>query len=449
MTTLTFYGGVGEIGGNKILLTDSKTRVFLDFGMNFEKEKRYYEPPYLQPRNEDHLLGLGILPPLKGLYKNDETEPSIDAVLLSHPHLDHYGYLKYLKDDIPIICGEATKTIIIAKELSGLSASGYQIANLTKSRGLEILKEFVTFRTNRPPSSPIVFNPVHVDHSVPGAYGLILETSRGNVVYTGDFRLHGPYYQMTEEFIAAAKESEPSALIIEGTNIVNAKISSEAEVKTKIIPVIEHTKGLAMAGFSINDIDRLRSFYEAAQATGRKLAISMKQAFLLHKLESDPHLSIFPLDDSNISIFVKEKKKLYLWEQEITNHYDNIIDASDVEKMQNELILTTSFYDMNELIAIKPISGSTYILSQSEPFNEEMEIDFEKMLNWLERFGVPQYHIHVSGHALPYQLKWAIEEINPEKVFLVHTEKPELYKRFLSDLNMAIVSPEEGKEYEV
>jgi len=449
MTTLTFYGGVGEIGGNKILLTDSKTRVFLDFGMNFEKEKRYYEPPYLQPRNEDHLLGLGILPPLKGLYKNDETEPSIDAVLLSHPHLDHYGYLKYLKDDIPIICGEATKTIIIAKELSGLSASGYQIANLTKSKGLEILKEFVTFRTNRPPSSPIVFNPVHVDHSVPGAYGLILETSRGNVVYTGDFRLHGPYYQMTEEFIAAAKESEPSALIIEGTNIVNAKISSEAEVKTKIIPVIEHTKGLAMAGFSINDIDRLRSFYEAAQATGRKLAISMKQAFLLHKLESDPHLSIFPLDDSNISIFVKEKKKLYLWEQEITNHYDNIIDASDVEKMQNELILTTSFYDMNELIAIKPISGSTYILSQSEPFNEEMEIDFEKMLNWLERFGVPQYHIHVSGHALPYQLKWAIEEINPEKVFLVHTEKPELYKRFLSDLNMAIVSPEEGKEYEV
>jgi ribonuclease J len=449
MTTLTFYGGVGEIGGNKILLTDRKTRVFLDFGMNFEKERRYYEPPYLQPRNENHLLGLGILPPLKGLYKNDETEPSIDAVLLSHPHLDHYGYLKYLKDDIPIICGEATKTIIIAKELSGLSASGYQIANLTKSRGLEILKEFVTFRTNRPHSSPIVFNPVHVDHSVPGAYGLILETSRGNVVYTGDFRLHGPYYQMTEEFIAAAKESEPSALIIEGTNIVNAKISSEAEVKTKIIPVIEHTKGLAMAGFSINDIDRLRSFYEAAQATGRKLAISMKQAFLLHELESDPHLSIFPLDDPNISIFVKEKKKLYLWEQEITNHYENIIDASDVEKMQDELILTTSFYDMNELIAIKPISGSTYILSQSEPFNEEMEIDFEKLLNWLERFGVPQYHIHVSGHALPHQLKWAIEEINPEKVFLVHTEKPELYKRFLSDLNMGIVSPEEGKEYEV
>ena len=206
MTSLTFYGGVGEIGGNKILLRDNETRVFLDFGMNFEKERRYYEPPYLQPRNENHLLGLGILPPLKGLYKNDESEPAIDAVLLSHPHLDHYGYLKYLKDAIPIICGEARKTIIIAKELSGLSTSGYQIANLTKSMGLEIFKEFVTFRTNRPPPSPIAFNPIHVDHSVPGAYGLIMETSGGGVFYTGDFRLRGPYHEMTEEFIATANE---------------------------------------------------------------------------------------------------------------------------------------------------------------------------------------------------------------------------------------------------
>jgi hypothetical protein len=28
-------------------------------------------------------LGLGILPPLKGLYKSDENEPSIDAILVN------------------------------------------------------------------------------------------------------------------------------------------------------------------------------------------------------------------------------------------------------------------------------------------------------------------------------------------------------------------------------
>ena len=35
MTSLTFYGGVNEIGGNKILLEDKDTKVFLDFGLSF------------------------------------------------------------------------------------------------------------------------------------------------------------------------------------------------------------------------------------------------------------------------------------------------------------------------------------------------------------------------------------------------------------------------------
>jgi carbamoyl-phosphate synthase large subunit len=42
-----------------------------------------------------------------------------------------------------------------------------------------------------------------------------------------------------------------------------------------------------------------------------------------------------------------------------------------------------------------------------------------------------------------------VGEINPKKVFLVHIEKPELYKRFLSHLNMKIISPAEGREYNV
>ena len=40
MTSLTFYGGVNEIGGNKILLEDKDTRVFLDFGKGFSRRLR-------------------------------------------------------------------------------------------------------------------------------------------------------------------------------------------------------------------------------------------------------------------------------------------------------------------------------------------------------------------------------------------------------------------------
>ena len=48
-TTLTFYGGVNEIGGNKILLEDKKVRIFLDFGRSFTLGEDYFTG-WLTPR---------------------------------------------------------------------------------------------------------------------------------------------------------------------------------------------------------------------------------------------------------------------------------------------------------------------------------------------------------------------------------------------------------------
>ena len=49
MTSLTFYGGVNEVGGNKILLEDKDTKVFLDFGMSFGKRGAYFDE-FMSPR---------------------------------------------------------------------------------------------------------------------------------------------------------------------------------------------------------------------------------------------------------------------------------------------------------------------------------------------------------------------------------------------------------------
>jgi ribonuclease J len=50
-TTLTFYGGVNEIGGNKVLLKDKDTKVFFDFGMSFSMRRQFYSPPFLSPKS--------------------------------------------------------------------------------------------------------------------------------------------------------------------------------------------------------------------------------------------------------------------------------------------------------------------------------------------------------------------------------------------------------------
>ena len=81
---ITFYGGVNEIGGNKILIEDRGTRVMLDFGMSYSDRRKFFFDPMLSPGDERDLLEFGILPTIKGIYEFEDSKPSIDAVVLSH-----------------------------------------------------------------------------------------------------------------------------------------------------------------------------------------------------------------------------------------------------------------------------------------------------------------------------------------------------------------------------
>ena len=73
LVELTFYGGVNEIGGNKILLKSQKGSIFLDFGLSYSQEGRFFEE-FLKPRTNSKyydLVRLGILPELDGIYRKD------------------------------------------------------------------------------------------------------------------------------------------------------------------------------------------------------------------------------------------------------------------------------------------------------------------------------------------------------------------------------------------
>jgi len=136
MTDLTFYGGVGEIGGNKILLSNKKTKLLLDFGQNFEKESSFFHYPYLQPREEKHLLSLNILPTIPGIYKCDTGQShDISGILVSHAHADHTNYIRYLKQEIAIHCSALTGDVMVARELSKpMYPNEYSIAKLTTKK---------------------------------------------------------------------------------------------------------------------------------------------------------------------------------------------------------------------------------------------------------------------------------------------------------------------------
>lgn len=440
-TTLTFYGGVDEIGGNKILIQDSGTQVFLDFGMSFAMKKQFYSPPFLSPKSEKSLQELGILPKISGIYKFDSNPPEVDAVFISHGHLDHSAYLSFIKREIPVYCGETTRTILQA------------LGNVRRAN-LEFSVSDIEFKSFRTGKKIIVDNleiePFHVDHSIPGAYGFVIHSSNGAVVYTGDFRDHGAKPEMTRDFVENAKKAEPMAIVTEATNMTGATVSSEAEVEGKLNSIVAGADGIVIAEFASSDVDRLNSFFHIAKKNQRCLAVSLKQAYLLEALRKDKGLTVPALDDEGILIFRKSKKRFDKWEKQLIEHYEGknkIFDVFEVSKQQCKMILTVPFYDFDELVPLQPVAGSCYILSTSEPFNEEMEIDYERLVNWLRHYGLPQYHVHVSGHMMPLRLKATLKEINAKRIFPVHTEAADLFARFTRDLKSQVTLVKKSREY--
>jgi mRNA degradation ribonuclease J1/J2 len=241
---------------------------------------------------------------------------------------------------------------------------------------------------------------------------------------------------MTRDFVETARKAKPLAVITEATNMTGAAVSSESEVEDKLNMIVEVTDGIVLSEFAFSDVDRLNSFFHIARRNQRCPAVSLKQAHLLDAFRKDKGLSVPALNNKVILIFRKSKKCFDKGEEQIIERYNSqckILDVFEVSKQQCKVTLVVSFYDFEDLVELQPEAGSCYIISSSEPFNEEMETDYERLSNWLRHCGLAQYHVRVSGHIMPLRLKASLQKISAKRIFPIHTESAGLFATFMRD----------------
>ena len=483
MTSLSFYGGINEIGGNKFLLEDKGTKVFLDFGMQMGKANSFFSE-FLQPRTLNgmgDLFEFGLLPKIKGLYRKDyskhmnfegdeKSETDFDGVLLTHAHIDHCAYIHYLRPEIPIYCTEQTKLVMQTFQETGgddeyitykenfkiyenkngeMSRARDEKNRQIMPRNIQTITPFKKFKIDS-----IEIEPIPVDHSLPGVCGFIINTSKGSIGYTADIRFHGRRKQESESFVEKSASSDLAFMLCEGTRISEPTSTTEFEIEDGISDVISSTKKLVVASYPIRDLDRLLSFYNAAKKTGRYLVIDSKQAYLLRLFEnSENSKGIYPkISDGTIKIYKSRKswglidKDVDYWtEKRELGDYDtwerdfiemnNVVDYRDISSKQQDYMFYCSDYKLQELIDVRPQEGSSYVRSSTEPFDDEMRLDHDKVKRWLVHFGLlmkdDSWNImHVSGHGSRDQIKHVVQETKAKSLVPIHTVHEDYFKQW-------------------
>lgn len=465
---LTVYRGAKEIGGNCVLFETENTRLLIDFGAPLVgKDGEQFDRKMLYNYPFPKLIDDGVFKRIEGLYREEyrkallyripilrllvgtkrlkqirnltynETGKKIDAILISHSHLDHIGFLKYASDKIPIYLGDGTERIIF---VSNIFLPFFEIRNKIykkiKSHRKEIIGDFNV-------------TPFSVNHSAFDSYAYLINFKDINILYTGDFRLHGRNPEWYRKMMEALKGVKIDYLIIEGTHIeeIEPYRKTEEDVEKEIYEHILNTPNMVLANFSPQNVDRLISFFNAAKKAGRYFVMDEYCALITHMIQGLIKIPT-PQKDESVLVYFREHFLNSYQRRNLRKIYNlfakKSVDYNFINENQNKIVmLFRPSMLRTDFQKIKVKENSALIYSYHDIYLGKPE--YQKLNLYLKEHNIAFKKAHASGHVYVQGMIKFVKEIQPRHIIPIHTFAPEKFKDYFAD----IIQLEDGKTFEI
>ncbi|MBQ3081321.1 MAG: ribonuclease J [Clostridia bacterium] len=398
-------GGVDGIGSNITAFEYGGDIVVIDCGVSFP---------------EDDMLGIDlVIPDFTYLEQNAEK---LRAVLLTHGHEDHIGAVPYLLKQLNVpVYGTRLTLGILENKLAEHGILAASVLNEVKAG--QSLK-FGCFTAEF----------IRVNHSIADSVAIALQTPRGTVVHTGDFKIDLTPIDdapINLHRFAELGKKGVKLLLCDSTNVERSGYTpSEKIVGASFDRIFEGCdKRIVIATFSSN-IHRIQQIINASVKYGRKVAITGRS--MINVMRAAERLGYMDIPEGTLIELGDMKRYL-------PNQLTLITTGSQGEPM-------SALYRMalGEHSTVSLGSSDLVILSSSPiPGNEKL---ISNIVNELLKRGVSMIRdgavdVHVSGHACAEELKIIHTLLKPEYFMPVHGE----YKHLKRHADLALELGMEGK----
>jgi len=378
-------GGAGEIGKNMYVVELDEDIFVIDAGLMFPG---------------DEMLGIDkVIPDISYLKENKER---IQGIFITHGHEDHIGALSYVLRDlkVPVYGTRLTLGLIEHKLKEAGLLKKADLRPIDAKTKLTVAGHFITF--------------FRVNHSIPDAVGVCIQTSQGAIVHTGDFKFdYTPVDGKQADFgkIAAIGQRGVLCLLSDSTNAERPGMSgSESVVGSELNDVIYEAPGRVIVASFASNIHRLQQVFAAAEANNRKVAVVGRS--MVNNVEVAQRLN-----------YLRFKQK-------------TLIDLSDINRLDdNQVVILTTGSQGEPMAALTRMArnahkqvnirlNDTVVVAASPiPGNEK---SVSKTIDLLFRAGANviynQRKVHVSGHGHAEDLKLMLNLIKPKFFLPIHGE---------------------------
>lgn len=381
---ITPLGGLGEVGRNMAVFDLDGSLLIVDCGVLFPEES--------QPGVD---LILPDFAPIR------ERLGDIAGVVLTHGHEDHIGALPYLlreREDIPVY-GSALTMAFVQSKLREHRVSP-PMHTVTENERVQLGPFNVEF--------------LAVNHSIPDAMAIVIRSSAGTILHTGDFKadqlpLDGRITDLNG--FARVGDEGVDLLMIDSTNAeVPGFVPSEREIMPVLDRVFARARGRVIVASFASHVHRVQQIIDTAVEHGRQVAFIGRS--MVRNMEIARDLGYLRIPGGTL-----------VSSDSINDLPDNRVVLICTGSQGEPMSALSRIANKDHAISVGPLD--TVVLASSLiPGNEN---SVNRVINKFTMQGINVVHkgnalVHVSGHASAGELRYVYNIVKPRYVMPVHGE---------------------------